>query len=408
MLHGIDHPKAILFVVQELAASVRRLAGTNSISPFGMWAKDDWRRAQEDKGRPMSKASRDLLLQHWQDETNDKYLRAQAFSLWAATRDFDDIEVLRAAKPSAELADKILWERLTRGDQRAIPAMIEKLAEDEHGYWWQCGRHIWSPELTEALDEFLDRRSAWAKRTWGASLSSDWITHELIMRLPADQAERLLLKHWNHLRFGPDFVQTALYVSTPRLINAAQAAIKECPEPAKLMRFLSQLYGIRVNGHPGLTSEAQVLALAPYLHLLSTLDLGTLWEACNENGWFTIRQKLLDGRLQPPFLQRLWSRDQAVAELGEMVAEKRLYWIDHWIDNFLKTGVAWNEILATMKAWLDERQSIEALKVVATAIVHRGTREDMGALTIYGGMPASVAGQLIVDTKFAVRRRSIR
>ena len=56
-----------------------------------------------------------------------------------------DIEVLRAAKLSDELADDILRERLTRGDQQAIPTMIEKLAADEHGYWWQCGRHLWSP-----------------------------------------------------------------------------------------------------------------------------------------------------------------------------------------------------------------------------------------------------------------------
>jgi hypothetical protein len=81
MLHGMDHPKAVFFVVQELAAIRRRLEGTHSFSPFVMSAKDDWRRAQEDYGRPMSKVSRDLLLGLWRDETNDRHLRAQAFSL---------------------------------------------------------------------------------------------------------------------------------------------------------------------------------------------------------------------------------------------------------------------------------------------------------------------------------------
>ncbi len=90
-----------------------------------------------------------------------------------------------------------------------------------------------------------------------------------------------------------------------------------------------------------------------------------------------------------------------------MISERRLVWIDHWIDNFMKAGVSWSEILETMTAWLDQRRSIEALKVVAAAVEHRGTREDLGALKIYEGMPEIEARDLIADIKFAVRRRSI-
>jgi hypothetical protein len=408
MLHGMDHPKAVFFVVQELAAIQRRLEGKNSFSPFAMMAKDDWKRAQEDLGRPMSKASRDLLLGLWRDGTNDKHLRVQAFSLWAASKDADDVEVLRAAKLSDELDDNILRERLTRGDQQAIPAMVEKLRTDDHGYWWKYGRYLWSPDLTKALDEVLIRRGTQAKRVWSESFGSDWVTYEMIMQLPVEDAERILLKHWDHLRFGGYFVQTALYISTSRLVEAAQATINECPEPAKLMEHLCWHFGIRTKGRPGLIREDQVLVLAPYLYLLSPFDIGTLWEACNALGWFTIRQELLDSRLQPPFSQHLWERDQIMSKFDKMVAEKHLFWVGHSIDVFLKTGVSWSEILATMRAWLDERQSFEALQLVATAIEYRGTRKDLDVLTIYEGMPYAEATQLIADTKFAVRRHSIR
>ena len=37
----------------------------------------------------------------------------------------------------------------------------------------------------------------------------------MIMRLPVEEAERLLLKHWDHLKFSTQFVQAALYVATP-------------------------------------------------------------------------------------------------------------------------------------------------------------------------------------------------
>jgi len=408
MLHGIDHPKAVLFVIQELVAIQRSLNGTNSFSPFVMTAKDVWRRAEENYGRPMSKESRDLLLGLWRDESNDKHMRTQALSLWAVPQDSDDIEILRAAKSSDELADNILRERLTRGDQRAVPTMIQKLAADEHGYWWRYSRHLWSPELTEALDEFLGRRGAQAERTWGESIASDSFTHEVIMRLPVDEAERFLLKHWEHLRFSPNFVQTALYVSTPSLLEAAQAAINECPEPAKLMKYLGHHFGCRVKGHPGIIREAQVLALAPYLHLLSPLDVWELWDTCNEHGWFNVRREILDDILQPPYLRYRWDRDQAMSELDKIIAKNRLVWIDHWIDNFLKTDVPWSEIFTTMRAWLDQRCSLEALRVVAAAVAHRGTREDLGALRNYEGMSETEARQLIADTQFAVRRRSIR
>jgi hypothetical protein len=48
-----------------------------------------------------------------------------------------DLEVLYAVKPLDALADNILIERLTRRDQQAIPAMLEKLATDDYGIWWQ-------------------------------------------------------------------------------------------------------------------------------------------------------------------------------------------------------------------------------------------------------------------------------
>ena len=408
MLHGVDHPTAVLFVVHELVEIRRRLEGTGSFSPFAMMADDYWRRSQEDDGRPMSKVSRDLLLGLWRDKSNDIHLRAQAFSFWAATQDVDDIEVLRKTDSSDDLADKILKRRLISGDHQAIPAMIEKLADDEDGWWWHYGRNVSSPELTNALDEHLKRRGVRANRTWGESFGPDWHTHKMIMRLPTEEAERLLLKHWAHLRFGSHFVQTALYVSTPHLLESARIAISECPEPAKLFEHLSQHYGIKSKDHPGLKNEGQVIALAPYLDFVPPMDIGALWEACNDHGWFATRRNLLDGHLQPPYLQYKWDRDKIPSELDKMVAENRQYWIVYWIDRFLNTGVLWDEIFAAMTTWLDQRRTLEALQLIASAVVHRGTREDLKALKISEGMPETIVRQLITDTEFAVRRRSIR
>ncbi len=407
LLHGIDHPKAVLYVAKELAAMQKRKEGTGSFSPFLSSITDEWQRAQ-DQGRPMSKASRELLLGLWRDETSDKYLRSQSFSLWAATHDPKDIDVLCAGKLSNELADRILWERLIRGDKSAIPALIIKLATDERGYWWQCGRHLWAQELTEALDEYLSKRGAQAKGTWGECFESDWITHEMVMRLSESEGERLLQKHWAHLRYCPHFVQTALYIAMPSLQAMAKAAINECSEPVKLMEHLHMRYGIRTKGHPGLTREVQVRALVPYLHLLTPCDIGGLWDACNDHGWFDLRREFLDDRLQERYRWRKWDHQYAISEFDKTVAQKNSSWLGYWIDDMLKTDVSWSTILVTMKEWLAERRSLEALHVVAAAVVHRGTRQDLSVLTTFEGMPEGLAQQLIADTKFAVYRRSLR
>ena len=396
MLNGIDHPKALEFVVQELAAirwHIERI---------------EWQYAQE-KGRPMSDESRELLLRLWLDDGNDELLQAEAFSLWAATKQDDDLKVLRTASVPQQLAERVLAQRLARGDRQAIPAMIGKLSTSNYsGYWWQYGRYLWAPELTDELDRFLSNRGEQAKRTWLEFCAADNITSELIIRLPTKDAERLLLKHWDHLRFSSYFVQAALYVATELLLEVASAAVKDCPNPTGLMMFLRSGFGIKIKGHPGINREGQLLALAPYLDLLDDTNISMLWEECNNRGWFATRKKLLDGRLlQSRLAQRIWNRDCAIKELDSMVEEKRQYWIDYWIDQHMKADVSWSEILTTLMVWLDARQSLEALEVVTSAVAYRGERKDLSLLRTYKDMKEDGAKELILDTEFAVQRRTL-
>lgn len=406
MLHGMDHPKAVLFVVNELAKIRRSIEGTSSFSPFVSSASDDWRRAQDD-GHPMSKLSRDILLELWQDKINDKHLRIQAFSLWAATNDPDDLKVLHSAGYSDILADNILRECLARGDKEAIPMMIEKIASDERGIWWYPGRYIWAPELTTALDQYLERRKDQTKGMWGSSVESDEIIHELIMRLPINEAEQLLIKHWEYLRFIPYFVQTALFISTPSLLEAASTAITECPDPAKMLAHLGMNWGIRITNYPGITSEAQIRGLTNYLNLLSPMDIMDLWMTCNDHGWFVLRREMLDSHLQEPYTSRKWDREQIYSEFDKMISGSGLFWVGSKIDQIMDVGISWEEICETLVQWLDERRTFNALRVVAAVIEHRGSREDISSLRIYEGMPEVESKQLIMDTTFAVYRRSI-
>src|SRR5260370_38353370 len=79
----------------------------------------------------------------------------------------------------------------------------------------------------------------------------------------------------------------------------ADKAIAACPNPKKLLRYIGQHVGLKTKGHPGVTREAQIAALSPYLTYMADYEVMSLWEICNRYGWFALRRSVLD-----PYLRR--------------------------------------------------------------------------------------------------------
>ncbi len=351
----------------------------------------------------MSAKSRAVLLRLWQDRSNDKHLRGQAFALWAETTSSGDLEVLRSAN-DPDLANQCLWERLRRSDEEAVPALLDKLKSDENWNWWRVAHDVWSGELTAALDESLARRATYAPAVWGRSIDSDLFTSELVKSLPEIEAARLLQKHWSHLRFSDPFVQAALYVGTPPLLALVRVAVSECPDPRDLFKHITLRYRSRMVGSSYLMRRAQVEALEPYLDYLKPMALRDLWEICNEHGWFDTRRRLLDGRQNPPFLTAGREKEQISAALERFLSHDPLQNLDRFLDRYLDAGIAWAKLLAWMVAWLEQKRSVDALKLVATAITLRGSRKDLDVLNICNNMPEVEAKHLVANTRFVVLR----
>ncbi|MEZ5529713.1 MAG: hypothetical protein R3E57_07225 [Porticoccaceae bacterium] len=406
MLHGMDHPQAIKFVVEELAKIRHRLEGSNNFSPFVMNATQDWERSLESGARKMSVSSLKVLLNLWKDESNDKHLRVQAFLIWAASKTPEDSHFLYEDVDLEELRNCLIVERLKRGDHSAIPYLVEKVSHSNDSYWWQYGRYVWSEELTQALEDFLEERKGSVSLEYTNSLNADWIISELMMALPERQAERILLKHWDHLRYSPQYVQVALYHATTDCLQAANRAIEESPDAKKMLEHLNMHYGIKTTGRPGITKEKQIIALLPYLAQMSDSCIFSLWEACNERGWFDLRSKHLDERLTKDYSRHLWSKRQVIEQLDEMLAHDRGYWIDHWIDDYINRGVVWSEIFEELMQWLDNNQSEEALNLIADAVVYKGSRSDSLLLEKYIGI-SEAASDVIFDTQYGVKRRTL-
>jgi hypothetical protein len=180
-------------------------------------------------------------------------------------------------------------------------------------------------------------------------------------------------------------VQAALYVATPELCQRAAASVAEASDRASLFKHLSQHWGVWTSGHPGITRESQVLALEPYLDLIAGLDLRQIADTCNRLGWFDLRKRLLDARIGGS--RYVFSSESASAQFDSMLPTGPHYWIDLQIEEVLKTGSSWDEFLGALRAWFAERQTVDALRLLAAALARKGSRRDLSALRIYDAMP---------------------
>ena len=411
MLHSIDHPDAVEFIACELAKIEGQLEGTDKFSPLAQTSIHEWKRKQEEAGRAMSETSRKRLRELWMNQQNEKYLRKQALRLWCATTAQGDIPILRAVPVVDDLGDEALFQRLRRGDREAIPRLVEYLQEDQKGYWWQAGRYVWSDELTESLDGALSQRGDQVERTWDldGAIEIDWILPELLMELPTHVAEELLIKHWDHLHFTPDYVQAALYTATPRLTEIAAQAITECPDQKAMFRFLAMRFGIKTKNRTGITRIEQIKVLSSYFDYIDDHDILSLWETCNDHGWFELRRQHIDSRLEPGKWWRVCVNEaQAMAELDKMLAREGALWADRWAREFLKTGIPLDQMMEIIRDWLSCQTDIRALKMVANIVINVGQRCHLDILSGHTIDMVEQTDSVISNAYFSLKRRSLQ
>lgn len=400
LLHGVDHPAAILF---EIERGAERMRLGNSSYTFNNQARDHWERRVEGLVASMSQTSRDVVLGLWQDENEDEHRRRTAFDFWAASRGASDLSILRAAGEDPILGERIQRQRLQRGDSLAIPRLIQTIESDMGMHWWFYVRYVWSGSLYHALDLALAREAS-------KSLPDEDTQYEIgstltrpLMRLSPSQAEPVLLRYWDKFGGTKHFVQAALYIATPELLEKAAATIAASPEPANLFEHLTSHYGLSTKGEAGITREAQIKALAPYLGILSPEDLRDLADACNKKGWFNLRRELIDPRLRPVDLE---IPEAFRVTLDENLERGHSTWIEYRIDELRKADVSWASIAAVLRSWLATQPSIHALELAKHTILHAGDADDVIILEVWPGTDDALRLAVTADLNFALRRRN--
>ncbi len=404
LLGNIDDPLALTAVAEAWAAAQR----DRPVEEMNFGQAFRYRRwgNRRDTETQMSSKSRAALAALWASPDSNDALALASFELWSATKGKGDLALLSETPHRPALDKVVLRARLERGDVSAVPLQVEMIRASPHpDYWWQFGRHVWSPELTNLLDETLPCGTLHLEgnHPW---LAHDWIQSELIMNLDLEIAEGLLARHWGHLRQSPHFFQVALYIATPKTLELAAEAIAAASEPREFLRFLSMHYGYHAVGARGITRQAQIRALEPYLSLMEDREIEEFAEACNQLGWHALRREVFDptgrsGRadIDAPGL---------LAKFEEMKDMNRgRVWLDHAVQQVMETGWTWPQILTEAVAWTDQTGSPEAAEVLASLIRVFGERRDLTHLEpLAETFPG--ARQAIEDAFFTVKRRSLR
>lgn len=408
MLHEIDDPFAVMFVVQQMAEVQRRVARKGGFSPLASQLPYAWRRLQEEGGVGMSESSREPLRALWTDPTVDKYLRNVAFDLWAATHRQNDIVLLSAHSHSADLENKILHQRILRGDQTAIPALLEKFTREENvAFWWLASKHVWCDELLQYLDLALDRSAAQIQPIWGSNAENANAISDALARLSPILGERLLVKYWQKLKYVSKFVQVAIYLATPPLIELVKGAVEECPEPKLILEHIGNNIGLHMRDHPGITRQKQIESLRPYLSYMHEYQIRELWELCNSRGWFAVRDAFLKPYMEESFTVPFQDESRNFSQLDDMAESEASHRIQFWLESFSKTGASTDRIVGLLGKWLSQRKTLDALRLIREALILIGRRSDLSILQIPSDLADSRIDDICADTSFGVKRRTL-
>jgi hypothetical protein len=227
------------------------------------------------------------------------------------------------------------------------------------------------------------------------------------MRLSPTDAEKLLAKYWTSLRYVSNFVQVALYVATPALLERVRQALADCTEPQVLLKHLGQHIGLKTEGHPGITRSAQIESLAPYLRYLGKHTIMGLWDICNEHGWFDLRRSVLDPHLRQSGGILYEDEAPTFAALDDMVTRNQMHWLDHWLEQYAMTGASSEDRLARIAAWLGARKTMDALQLVSEAVAQIGRRADLSLLDIPLADADARLEAIKANVVFAVQRRTL-
>lgn len=408
MLEAVDEPDALEHGVRFTADIARRIRGTGQFSPWlSMWLHN-WDSSHGSRRR-LSRRSMLRLKSLYEDDRNDDFVKKQAFQLWLAAVKDEHIETLKAIQSGSPLFSLALQKRVQLGDQSVVPGLVQLLESEPHRF--RIAHHVWCDAIMAVAEKHLDtfRDNIPTDFSGGHKDVHDYLSR-LLMMIPVKDAEKLLERYWEHLGYSPLFIQSALYVGTPRSLELAASSISRCPTTVPLFEHVHFHFGFMESERQKYLTAQHLENLLPYLDRLGEHELWECAEACQRLGIPEWGERHLSHRLSEVHRRRYYpSEDDLLQDLDEFAAQPHGVWrVRHWLEESDKRHKPRNHALSIVDRWLASQPTIRALEIAAECVQAIGTRNDLSMLDKYAveGSLDKIAS-IKASAHFSVCRRTL-
>ena len=234
-----------------------------------------------------SPASRQILKTIWTNTNNDVSLREITFYYWGICINQNDLDSLRIIKSDFPSYESVLWKRALLSDFSIVPDILPLLSKNIN--WLKVAHHIWCDELINEtkyhLQRLIDKISndSFSGNTYEIEIICDLLTI-----IPELDTENLLEEYWRYLGYNSRFIQTAIYVGTPKCLSLAKSSIEKCPDNILIFKNCSYNFHLSYDNKQEYLSkdklERLIQNLLPYIDLCDELDILFLAKACKKFG----------------------------------------------------------------------------------------------------------------------------
>lgn len=422
LLEKVDHPVAIGYTVWKLARSNYAAEQAGSVSLFAITWADQWRRRDQDS-LPLSPASLDELRFLWTNENNPECVRTFAFSVWA--RYVPDLDGARSFLAEAPQGDGTVWHRALRGDREIAPEVAARLALRAH--WLRVVPRVWCAKLEAGVESWLEK----VVECGPAEDSQNDLCYELaqcLRDIPISDSLRLLLKHWNRIRFRALFIQVALYLGTDETRSLAKQSLRAGASEMEVFRYIDFFFGFRTEGLSDRLGLRQLESLRPYLHHLNALCLDEIIEYCHAHdywGWALqhlrpectrriVPAREADGEQQRiiSVTRRWFPTDQdLLAEFDgfeNTESSQQAFSVWFWFERRSGRDITSERCFALLEQWVKDSPTPARCLVAAAIVRNRGQRPALNILRSHcDEEPFSKLEAIVSDAEYRVKRRSL-
>jgi hypothetical protein len=367
MFRVLGVPVAVQHIVEYLAKSYEK--SKDGFFFISSTFTDQYRRKNK-----MPDESKKLLEKIIKDKQSSFSMIKAATKIYGSVEENTNLSFLSSIDKKDDAFEWAIFERAKRGDLSVINSIIELIPSNKR-YWWQAGRYVWNENLTAYLSKTINEINT------ENDGDVDYILSELLMEVEPDTSSRILLDNWVKVKSRRRFLQAALYISLPKLLELVHKEVDSSTEPQEIFKHALSEFGYKTIGRKGITRLEQVKALWRYKEYLSEMDIYSLWSACNQNKWFQYRRTNIDEYVSNNQYRAIISIDTDSLEKA-YVDEKTSSWrfVTMWFEDCLECGFEHSDLVNSVIKWFETKKDIKSFNIVNKIAMKMFTRKDMAKL----------------------------